>query len=218
MEIIREKDSLGFDVIRMTKESMTLTIFFGGNGDIYWNLNNLDDFDSQDESFIISPSDGPIFELFQRLFFNIATHQIFRIDEVEASFCRTPEALERLRAQKQKDNESLSTHPYFDDLCNGSYVKWHSDNEPFETGNVLTLLLDQAGNVIINIKRISRGYDFLNVCFTHSGSRYSPFDLAFYDNYRELCEMDLSISIPSENSEDHDKNLERQLNKKREEQ
>ncbi len=201
MEISRKKDSLGYDVIKMTKEGITLTIFFGGNGDLYWDLMNLDDFESQDESFVISPSDGPIFELFRRLFCSIATHQIFEVDEVEASFCSTPEALERIRAQKVKENESLSRHPYFNDLCNGSYVQWHSDNEPFETGNILTILLDRAGRVIINIKRVSREYDFLNVCFTQSGSRYRPFDLAFYKNYTELCEMDLTVDLPSESIE-----------------
>ncbi len=199
MEIIREKDSLGFDVIKMTKENTTLTIYFGGNGDIYWDLNNLDNFESQDESFTISTNDGPIFESFQRLFFSIATHQIFGVNEVEKSFGETPEKLRMLREQNEKDNERLLRHPYFKDLCNGDYVKWHSDNEPFETGNILTISLDHATcAVVINIKRVSNEFGFLNVCFTHSGSRYRPFDLAFYENYRELCEMNLDVPNPGE--------------------
>ena len=64
MEIIREKDSLGFDVIKLIKENATLTIYFGGNGDVYWDLMNIDNIDSQNESFIISEDDGPIYDLF----------------------------------------------------------------------------------------------------------------------------------------------------------
>ena len=202
MEIIKEKDSLGYYVIKITKENTILTIFFGGNGDLYWDLMNMDNDDSQNESIIISEDDGPIYDLFQKLFSSLANHQIFQVDELEESFCHNPEKLQILREQKRKDNERLLRHPYFKDLCNGNYVEWHSDNEAFETGNILTILLDSKANkVIINIKRVSCDYGFLNVCFTHSGSRYRPFDLAFYENYRELCEMDLATPQPYESIE-----------------
>ncbi len=182
MEITRDKDYLGFYAIKMRKENKILTISFGGNGDLYWNLMNVDNFDIQEENFIISKNDGPIYDLFLKLFFSLSNHQIFKVYEEE----------------KRKDNELLD-YPYFKDLCNGSYVEWHSDNEPFEIGNILFIRLDSmASKIIINIKRVNRKYDFLTVCFSNSGSRYSPFDLVFYENYRKLCEMDITPT-PIEN-------------------
>ncbi len=206
MEIIREKDSLGFDVIKLIKENATLTIYFGGNGDVYWDLMNIDNIDSQDESFIISENDGPIYDLFHKLFLSISNYQIFQVNEEEASYCRNSEELRILREKERKYNEKLVSHPYFKDLCNGTYVEWHSDNEPFETGNILMLLSDSiTKTVTINIKRVSPDYGFLIVCFTHSGSRYRPFDLAFYEHYRKLCEMDLASPPPSTDMEDSTK-------------
>ncbi len=204
MKITREKDYLGFNELKMTKGSTTLTISFGGNGDLYWNLVNIDNLDSTNETFIISKNDGAIYNLFQKLYFKLSHHQIFQTNEREQSLCNK-EKLKMLWEQNQKYNEELSEHPYFKDLCNGQYIEWHSDNEPFETGNILIMLLDNLEEKItINIKRISRHYDFLNVCFTHSGSRYSPFDLAFYENYRELCEMDLTINENIGNTKEND--------------
>lgn len=195
MKITREKDYLGFYELKMIKGPITLTISFGGNGDLYWNLINTENFDSQDECFIIDKEDGTIYDLFQKLYFRLSNHQIFQVNEREETF----ESLKTLHERNQEYNEELVEHPYFQDLCNGKYVEWHSDNEPFETGNRLIMSLDPiVGKLIINIKRTSRKYDFLNVCFTHSGSRYSPFDLAFYENYRKLCEMDLETTLPSE--------------------
>lgn len=215
MEITRKKDGLGFYEIKMTEENSTLTISFGGNGDLYWNLLNIENMDSKDEYFIISQNDGPIYDLFQKLYLNISNHQIFHISEVEEAFSYSEEELKVLREQKRKDNEELVSHPYFKALCNGEYVEWHSDNEPFETGNRLVMFLDyRAGEMIINIKRVSREYDFLNVCFTHAGSRYSPFDLAFYEHYNELCKIELTVASPSKDVDKHLINRKRTENNK----
>ena len=208
MKITREKDYLGFYELKIAKENKTLTISFGGNGDLYWNIVNKADFDSDDESFIISKNDGPIYDLFQKLYFNLSNHEIFHSNKKEEAFCNR----KFLQKRNKKYNEKLLEHPYFNDLCNGKYIKWHSDNEPFITGNRLIMTFDSIEDkVIINIKRISREYDFLNVCFTHSGSRYSPFDLAFYENYRELCEMNLTPTKTSENKENFDETIIKKL-------
>lgn len=215
MEIIREKDSLGFYEIKLIKGDRTLTISFGGNGDLYWNLQNTENMDSKDEYFIINRSDGPIYDLFQKLYFRVSNHHIFQVNEVERAFCNSEEELKMLCEQKRKCNEELSNHPHFKALCNGKYVEWHSDNEPFETGNRLVMFLDYGTEeMTINISRVSREYDFLNVCFTHSGSRYSPFDMAFYEHYNELCEIDLTVALPSEEIVNgFDKDLGRKLRK-----
>ena len=193
MEITRKKDYVGFYELKILKENKTLTISFGRNGDLYWNLINMENLDSNNETFVINKNDQPIYDLFKKLFVKISNHKIFEATEREKLLCKNALELKKLYERDQKSNEELSEHTYFEDLCNGKYIKWHSDNEPFETGNIMTMTLDSlTGNIIINIQIISRGYDFLNICFTHSGSRYEPFSLAFYENYRELCEMDLT--------------------------
>lgn len=201
MEIKREKDGLGFYEIKMTKDDSVLTICFGGNGDLYWDLLNMENMDSKDEFFYIDKNDGPIYDLFQKLFSKVSNHQIFQVNELEEAICNSELEKKELYNKKRIDNEELSNHPYFNALCNGGYIEWHSDNEPFEIGNRLVMVQDYAaGEIIINITRVSRHYDFLNVCFTHSGSRYSPFDLAFYEHYKELCEMDLTPPELGENT------------------
>lgn len=192
MEIIREKDSLGFYEIKMIKGESRFTICFGGNGDLYWDILNLDDMDSKDEFFTIDKGDGEVYNLFYKLFKNVSEHQVFHVNDVEKSYCNSEDEVRKLEIRNRMFNEELSSHPYFRDLCNGQYIEWHSDNEPFETGNRLTVFLDEEkGEIMLEINRVSREYDFLNVAFSHSGSRYSPFDLAFYEHYSAMCEMEL---------------------------
>ncbi len=192
MEIKREKDSLGYYTISLLKDDIQFRIYFGGNGDLYWDILNMRNMDSSDEFFILDKSDGAIYELFYKLYMRVINHQVFQVREVDKSFCRTEEDVKKLYKKIEKDNEELYSHAYFKDLCSDGCVVYHSDNEPYETGNRLTMFLDEAsGELSIEINRVSRGYDFLDVCFTHSGSRYSPFDLAFYEHYSDLCEIDL---------------------------
>lgn len=201
MEVQREKDGLGFYEVKLTKGDSILTICFGGNGDLYWDLLNMEDMDSRDEYFTIDKNDGVIYDLFLELYSRVSNHQIFQVIKVEEDYCTSELERKELHNRKRMDNEELSTHPYFNALCNGEYIEWHSDNEPFETGNRLVMFQDYAaGEILINIIRVSRNYDYLNVCFTHSGSRYSPFDLAFYEHYKQLCEMELD-KVPTHEDE-----------------
>lgn len=190
MKITKEKDLNGYDEIKMFEDNMIFTISFGGNGDLYWDLRNTEDIDmeSKEESFRICKDDGLIYDLFQTLYYRVSNHQIFQVKKDKEAFCR---------------NEELSKHPYFEMLCDGEYIEWHSDNEPFETGNRLFMFYDSVtGEIVIKINIVSRRYDFLDVCFSNSGSRCMPFHIAFYEHYKELCERDLTLNSPNEDTDD----------------
>lgn len=79
MKITKEKDLNGYDEIKMFKDNMIFTISFGGNGDLYWDLRNMEDIDmeSKEESFRICKDDGLIYDLFQMLYYRVSNHQIF---------------------------------------------------------------------------------------------------------------------------------------------
>lgn len=190
MEFKKDKSEHGY-TIRLEKENSTLVIMFGGNGDLYWNVINKDDYESQKQYFTITKENYEIFSLFDKLYRRIENCDVYRVDPLEEELCLDDEERERLYERTKEMNEELSEEEAYEHLCTDTAIVWHSDGAPYGEGNRLSIYKSRDGEkFLLEFIKYDKNLDYHSVEISNSGSRYSPFNTVFMDHFNSLCEID----------------------------
>ena len=208
-ELYKERNDGNYYDIELKRDSdKTLSIFFGGNLDLYFSLENFD----SDPTFIIGKDNYEIYTLFDKLYHNIIDANIYeKLTEKEINFIILMSELEeedyhQKIAEELKEREkyerNLKENIQYKSLVQDGIIIWKSDEyfdeiAPFikikkqEDAYILEfgkpLISDEYKNdadlMLMDPRRIT-------VRLRNSGSRYDPFNIVFMKLYQGLCALD----------------------------
>lgn len=201
-------DEKYYDIELKRDSDKTLSIFFGGNLDLYFSLENFD----SDPTFIIGKDNYEVYALFDELYHNIINADIYgkitteEIDHIvfmsEMNNKDYHEAIKEELEKREKAISSLKERRFYKVLVQGGIITWKSDEyfeeiTPFvkikklENSYLLEfgkpLISDEYKNeadlMLMDPRRIT-------IRFRNSGSRYDPFNILFMKLYQGLCALD----------------------------
>ena len=86
MEVIKSKSEVGtYDISIKENDNKNLSLVWGGNGDLYWILDNLEDIDVKEDpmydSFCITKADYALYSMFEELYDDLLQGRIYLPEE-----------------------------------------------------------------------------------------------------------------------------------------
>ena len=184
MKISKENNEFGLQIF-IEEENSYLSIFYGGNLDLYWaihsNKRKLEN-DSKSDMFVITKENYELYNLFENLYNDIKEINLFEDFE---------EDKDKYRVYNRSNYQEL-----FDEK--NKTITWYSDETAHEVSNYLKIKKEKDCFIInFNIQEYIEGYDrdfsslyYIPIRFRNSGSRYDPFNIIFMRMYERLKEID----------------------------
>ena len=186
----------------------TLSIFFGGNLDLYFSLENF----KSDSTFIIGKDYFEIYILFDKLYHDVLNADIYgniteeEIDHIifmsEMNKKDYHEEIEKELKRREKYKKDLKKRHQYKSLVQDGVIIWRSD-EYFEEIAPFVKIKKQENAFILEFEKPIIPNEYKNdvdlmlmdprritVRFRNSGSRYDPFNIIFMKLYQELCALD----------------------------
>ena len=177
MQVNKTKDSFGYNVIELIENEITFTIFYGGNGDLYWKIldNNdlIKDKDATYTPFIITKENMFIYNLFEDLFKRIQEKKPFKENDI-------------LFNEFKYDTYS------YNELFDGNIITWISDDRDLDYDN-LVKISKKEDTFLLEFSKYKKNdnehylSDFnpyvIHIRFRNSGSHYDPYNCTFMDMY-----------------------------------
>lgn len=182
MRIDKIKNNMNTYDFYLKKDGKILKIVFSGNLDLYLMLENdktIPDKENVILYFDITKENYEIFQLFDSLYKNIITGNIFN------------------HIDKKINYNYKKSYEYSLLVDNSLNINWISDDGPLELEDALriTKLNDDTYRLYFyrNDKPLDCGFKSsinISVRIRNSGSRYNPFNCAFMKMYQELQKID----------------------------
>lgn len=146
-----------------------LEIYYGGNLDLYFNLNNLE----YGTTFLIGKDDYQVYVLFDELYSKVLSGNCcgtmendleqIKIRELEASDIDYHDELKRIQESREECRQMNLDLARTSGLVDNGEIIWRSDDYKYKI--------------------------FCSVRLRNSGSRYEPFNLCFMDLFNKLCAL-----------------------------
>lgn len=195
INITKTKTESGYE-IRLDDGKQSLIILFAGNLDLYWTIVSkkhipLPD-DVLNKSFIISKENYFIYSLFEKLYSDLRTCNLFEVQDYELNRCETiADELDLIKKNREM-NLSFKRHDEYKRLFNNGIIEWRSDDFSWEEASILTIKKVEE-NYVINFQKSyvdELGYQTYAIRFRNSGSRYQPFNHLFMKMYNKLTDYE----------------------------
>lgn len=191
MEIKKNKDETNYTEMEFEQNGVVFRVFYGGNGDLYWNIIDKNNQETDKVYFSITKENYEVFETFKELYRRIEECDIFEVNQLEEEFCIDEEERQELYQRTARLNESLKEDDAYENLCTDECLIWYSDNAPYGQGNCLKIYQSHTrDSFLIEITKLDKEKDDFSVEISNSGSRYTPFNMAFMAHYTDLCNID----------------------------
>lgn len=215
MNIIKQKSEIGTYDFYITKEDKTLEITFGGNGDLYWIIDNpnvnpetTEEYKKHlkspyQETFIITKENYYIYSLFDELIEDIKEARFYLPEEEEQKdfilnlddICQHKKQYESYEERCKRKNEELKKYSRYKLLYNNNIISWHSDEHIYEDADRVKIY-KQEEDIILEFSRPPlKREEFIyhlagRICirFRNSGSTYNPFNVIFMRMFHKLQE------------------------------
>jgi len=189
LKITKAKNEMNSYDFKIESEENTLGIIFGGNGDLYFYVKKNNDEEKQIINFEITKENYVLYKLFESLYDQIINCDIYSLDEYELDFYDAEE-LEEKRIMHQEWNDDLKQSSVYKNLVKDGIISWRHDDQIYEQANILNIHKEDEKYRLEFVEQTEEWSIFLDVRFRNSGSRYSPFNMAFMDFYHELQKYD----------------------------
>ncbi|MGM9834943.1 MAG: hypothetical protein ACI31M_04120 [Bacilli bacterium] len=203
--ILRDNEYKSKD-IHLIDGNKTLTIMFGGTGDLYWIINNKDCPKTEDYSydyFVITKENYAIYSIFEQLVNDIKNINIFDKKEIEfPPYVETDEGKKEYLEELELDKKRYRKYnmAYYNDLCNEKtdIITWVSDETAFEVANKVQIKkIEDIFVIEFYTQPYIEGYErednmlgIMGIRFRNSGSRYQPFNIVFMRMFSQLQKLD----------------------------
>lgn len=211
MEVIKSRSEVGTcDISIKESETKSLALVWGGNGDLYWILDDLEDIDVKDDpmydSFNITKENYALYSLFEELYDDVIQGRIYLPEQhmntnVEDLTEEEQEEVERFNAYEiehaRLENEDIKRSRRYQLLTADNVITWYSDEEQ-RTHAEIVRISKQEDSILLEFIRQTRKDDqgqirlpgFYSIRFRTSGSTYTPCDLAFTRHFLKMQEYD----------------------------
>lgn len=193
-------------------ENKILKIMFGGNLDLYFAL----DYKGEDKTFMIGKDNMAIYEIFDRLYHNVITGNVFLYDDdfelnkilLDSELFDEDyhEGIRKYEERKEKDKIYYSNRARSLELVQNDEIIWRSDDfevsvAPYfkitklENAYLLTFDIPKNTRKLETLEESELGYmrhaQSISVRLRNSGSRYDYFSGPFMMAFRALHELDI---------------------------
>lgn len=211
MEVIKKKSEVGtYDICIKESEDKSLALIWGGNGDLYWLLDNLEEMDVKEDpmydTFCITKKDYAIYSMFEELYDDLMNGRIYLPEEhmnthVEALTEEEKEEVEKYNAYEiehaREENEDIKRSARYQLLTADNVVTWYSDEEERRIAEIVRIS-KQEDSILLEFIRQSKKDDlgdtrlpgYYSIRFRTSGSTYTPCDLVFTRHFLKMQEYD----------------------------
>lgn len=194
MIVTKRKSDVGTLDIRIEEnEDKHLDVIFGGNGDIYWVYDNLEQLyaeeDSMYEAFTIPKEEINLYKIFNELYEDLVNCRIFVPETTEL----IPGGIKKDQERCRRNNEDLKKDPRYNMLVQNGVITWYSDEEYREIAEIVRITKNDNGILLefirqsiiddMNMKRMPGWY---SIRFRTSGSTYTPCDMVFWRHFNNL--------------------------------
>ena len=171
------------DIVILEAGNKKLAIQYFNNGDLYWVIS--DNNNSNMKIFEITKEDYQIYELFELLYNDIKSKNIYDVYE-EIKKCTSKEQLLKVYRKYEEYNKYIKE---YNDINNNDAITWVSDNNHYDIANLVTILKEEDKFVLIfNL----RDYQSRNsIRFSNSGSRYNPYNRCFMKHFKNLDNLEI---------------------------
>lgn len=205
MKVVLKNNDYNVKDIYLIDENKTLSIMFAGTGDLYWiikntNINENDEYSY--DSFEITRENYQIYNLFQKVFDDIKSINIFDEELEFPPYVETDEErkeyLENIEFDKKRYRFFNMSH--YNDLYDEETetITWISDETAYEVGNVVTIKkVNDKFLIEFKTQPYIEGFDkedntlgMMAIRFRNSGSRYNPFNMIFMRLFKNLQSVD----------------------------
>ncbi len=200
---LRKNEYNGKD-IELIDGNKSLTIMFGGTGDLYWIIKNkgaLKDKEYNYDNFVITKENYPLYSTFKKLITDIKEINIYDNPDFPP-YIETEEEKEEYLYEQELDKKryKMFNMSNYNNLYNQkeNKVTWVSDETGFEVANKVQISnLDDEILIEFCTQPYIEGYErednlagIMGIRFRNSGSRYEPFNYVFMRMYQELQQLD----------------------------
>ena len=211
MEVIKSRSEVGTcDISIQESETKSLALVWGGNGDLYWILDNLEDIDVKDDpmydSFCITKENYALYSLFEELYDDVMQGRIYLPEQhmntnIEDLTEEEQEEVEQFNAYEiehaRLENEDIKRSRRYQLLTADNVITWYSDEEQRSHAEIVRIS-KQEDVILLEFIRQTRKDDqgqirlpgYYSIRFRTSGSTYTPCDLAFTRHFLKMQEYD----------------------------
>jgi len=210
MNITKIETPYGYNDFHIEKDNKILEIVFGGNGDLYWILDNnqidpvsYEEYKKELESpyqdiFVITKENYFIYQLFDELIKDIEDSRIYlpTINELELEFDFLCEDKKETSVERcNRLNEEHKNYFRYKLLFQDGIICWHSDEHIFEDADRVKIyrlndeiILEFSSPPVKREEYIYRMPGRTGVRFRNSGSTYNPYNIIFMRMFQKLQE------------------------------
>ena len=170
--------------VKITNGIKILTMNFGGNLDLSFSC--YDEFRSTKEKidFVISKDNYILYELFDELYNDVKSCNIFKYDTCSLYSFYDEEEIDNIRMETESLNDTFKNMDVYGDIFDGNKIRWYSDDE---SCNLLTITPFNDCYVLEFFTGYEISYlDRFSVRFRNSGSRYDPFNVLFMNLFNKI--------------------------------
>lgn len=211
MEVIKQKSEVGtYDICIKESDEKSLALVWGGNGDLYWLLDDLKEIDVKDDpmydSFCITKADYAIYKMFEELYDELMEGRIYfpeeHIDTYNEDLTEEEKAeVARYNAYEiehtKQENEDIKRDRRYQLLTADNVITWYSDEEHRDLAEIVRIS-KQEDSILLEFIRQTRKDDqgqirlpgYYPIRFRTSGSTYTPCDLVFTRHFLKMQEYD----------------------------
>lgn len=208
MNITKIQSEHGYNDFHIEKDNKILEIIFGGNGDLYWILDNnkidpvsYEEYKKELESpyqdiFVITKENYFIYQLFDELIQDIEDSRIYlpTINELELEFDFLGEDKKETSVERcNRLNEEHKNYFRYKLLFQDGVICWHSDEHIFEDADRVKIyrlndeiILEFSRPPVKREEYIYRMPRRTGVRFRNSGSTYDPYNIIFMRMFQKL--------------------------------
>ncbi len=200
---LRKNEYNGKD-IELIDGNKSLTIMFGGTGDLYWIIKNKGALKGKEynyDNFVITKENYPLYSTFKKLITDIKEINIYDNPDFPPYIETEEEKKEYLYEQElDKKRYKMFNMSNYNNLYNQkeNKITWVSDETGFEVANKVQISnLDDKILIEFCTQPYIEGYErednlagIMGIRFRNSGSRYEPFNYVFMRMYQELQQLD----------------------------
>lgn len=200
---LRKNEYNGKD-IELIDGNKSLTIMFGGTGDLYWIIKNKGALKGKEynyDNFVITKENYPLYSTFKKLITDIKEINIYDNPDFPP-YIETEEEKEEYLYEQELDKKryKMFNMSNYNSLYNQkeNKITWVSDETGFEVANKVQISnLDDKILIEFCTQPYIEGYErednlagIMGIRFRNSGSRYKPFNYVFMRMYQELQQLD----------------------------
>ena len=183
----------------LKQDDKKLKIMFGGTLDLYIQLINPDLKEEElgYDTFEITKDNYYIYSLFDELYNDIETCNIYDVDELDLMFCETEEEVKKVYESKKKLNEEEKNTIKYKNIFDGKSIIWYSDEYMHDKTDILKITKDEDKYVLefqeqsLNKDTFAMRYQgLITIRLRNSGSYQEPFNILFMRMYQKLLKYE----------------------------